>query len=300
MTARCRFSLPMLSCRVALVGLAVAAAAAPAHASLERDLAARWRGAWVVTRVETFSDCTSVYTDTDVRGELASGRGRHRFGAGELARVEKVGVKVDRVDLFLDIAEPILEARYDGPFTLFDERRCRVQLKVDVPKPVVRRADVAAVEEILALAVEAFTREDEARAAPAWNRRQREALPADYAETLERHRTWKLAQERARLTAVQGRALDSLDRLERAIADDPVYLAGFAAGVAATRDWSPGGCATLSHRGPSSSPPAPPEGHAAERDRVAWRRGWEDGRDLVAALTVLRAARDCLAELPPP
>jgi hypothetical protein len=300
-TARSRDGLPTVSCRVALIGLAVAAAAAvPARAGLQHDLEARWRGAWVVTTVETTSDCTSVYTDTDVRGELASGKGRHRFGAGELARVDKLGVKVDRVDLFLDLAEPIFETRTDGPFTLFEERRCRVQLKVDVPKAVVRRADPAAVGDILAQSVEVFTREDEARASPAWNQRQREALPADYPETLERYHAWKVEQERVRLTAVQGRALDELDRLERAIVDDPIYLAGFAAGIAAARDWSTGGCSTLSHHGPSSSPPAPPERHAAEHDRAAWRRGWEDGRDLAAALAVLRAASDCLAELPPP
>jgi hypothetical protein len=293
--------LPVIRLRVVLLGLAVAVAAAPrALASLEAELAGRWRGAWVVTRVEITSACTSVYTDTDVRGELATGKGGHRFGAGELARVDKVGVKVDRIDLFLAVAEPILEARIDGPFTLFDERRCRVQLKVDVPKAVVRSGDVAAVEEILARAVEAFIREDEARAAPAWNGREREPLPADYEETLARYHTWKVAQERARLTAVQDRALDELARLERAILDDPVYLSGFAAGVAEARDWSPSGCATLSPHGPSSSPPAPPEAHRAEHDRTVWRRGWEDGRDLAAALAVMGAARDCLAELPPP
>jgi hypothetical protein len=252
-----------------------------------------------VTRVETTSDCTSVYTDTDVRGELATGKGRHRFGAGELARVDKVGLKVDRVDLFLEIAEPVLEAWTDGPFTLFDERRCRVQLKVAVPKATIRRADADAVDELLGRTVEQFAREDEARAAPAWNGRTREPLPPDYEETLARYHAWKLEQERLRLTAVQERVLDELNRLERAIVDDPVYLAGFAAGVADARDWSPGGCATLSAHGPTSSPPTPPEAHNADRDRTTWRRGWEDGRDLAAALAVLRAVRDCLAELPP-
>lgn len=291
----------MIRRRVVLLGLAAVAAVAPhAFGSLERDLEGRWRGAWVLTRVETSSDCTSVYTDTDVHGELATGRGRHRFAAGELARVDKVGVKVDRVDLFLAIAEPILEARSDGPFTLFDERRCRVQLKVDVPKAVVRRADPIAVGEILARAVEAFAREEEARAAEAWNRREREPLPPDYEETLVRYHAWKLEQETARLNAVQGRALDELARLERAILDDPVYLEGFAGGVAAARDWSPDDCATLSPGSPGGSPPAAPAERSAERDRTMWRRGWEDGRDLAAALAVLRVARECLAALPPP
>jgi hypothetical protein len=287
-------------CGTLFVLAAVAAIARPALADLERDLAAHWRGAWVLTRVETSSDCTSVYTDTDVRGDLVTGKGRRRFAAGELARVDKVGVKVDRIDLFLAIAEPILEPHTEGPFTLHDERRCRVQLKVDVPKALVRRADPVAVGEILARAVERFAREDEARAATTWNRREREPLPAEYEETLARYHAWKIEQEAVRLTAVQGRALDELARLKRAILDDPVYLGGFAAGVAAGRDWSPGACAALSHHGPSSSPPAPPEAHATERDRDLWRRGWEDGRDLAAALAVLRVARECLAELPTP
>ena len=290
----------MIRRRVVLLGLAAAAAVAPhTLGSLERDLEGRWRGAWVLTRVETSSDCTSVYTDTDVHGELATGKGRHRFAAGELARVDKVGVKVDRVDLFLAIAEPILEARSDGPFTLYDERRCRVQLKVDVPKAVVRRADPVAVEEILAQAVEAFAREEEARTAEAWNRREREPLPADYEETLARYHIWKVEQETARLTAVQEQALDRLGHVERAILDDPVYLAGFAAGVADARGWSPDDCATLSPGSPGGSPPAAPAERSAERDRTMWRRGWEDGRDLTTALAVLRVARECLAALPP-
>jgi len=286
--------------RSAVLALAVASAALPARADLERELESRWRGAWVLTRVETGSDCTSVYTDTDVRGALATAGGRFRFAAGELARVDKVGVKVDRVDLFLAVAEPVLEARFDGPFTLYDERRCRVQLKVAVPKKTVRAADVDAVGELLARAVEVFAREDEARAAPAWNGRVRDPLPEDYAETLERYHAWKVAQEAARLTAIQDDALERLEDLQRAIVDDPVYLAGFAAGLGSTHDWRPGVCSGLTSALPDGSPPAPPAVHEAERDRDLWRHGWEDGRDLAAALAVVRAARGCLAALPPP
>jgi len=290
--------IPMNAIRVASVVLAALAAVAPARADLERELENRWRGAWVLTRVETGSDCTSVYTDTDVRGELATAGGRFRFAAGELARVDKVGVKVDRVDLFLAVAEPVLEARVDGPFTLYDERRCRVQLKVAVPKKTVRAADADAVGELLGRAVEAFAREDAARGAPAWNGRLRDPLPEDYAETLERYHAWKLAQETARLTAIQEDALDELEHLERAIDDDPVYLAGLAAGLGATRNWRPGACSGLTSTLPSDSPPPPPA--AQERDRDLWRRGWEDGRDLAAALAVVSATRDCLAALPAP
>jgi hypothetical protein len=202
------------------------------------------------------------------------------------------------MDLFWRLPRPILEARRRPS-------RCSTSAgAASAPgrrrKPSSRGGDVAAVEKILARAVQSFVRENEARAAPAWNGRRREPLPPDYEDTLARYHAWKLEQERARLSAVQDRALDELARLERAILDDPVYLSGFAAGVAWARDWSPGGCATLSPHGPSSSPPAPPEAHSAERDRPVWRRGWEDGRDLAAALAVMRAALDCLAELPPP
>ena len=61
-----------------LVAVAVwLALCAPSVASdLERKLESRWRGTWVVTTVETYSDCLGVYNNNNVNGRLVSSRGR--------------------------------------------------------------------------------------------------------------------------------------------------------------------------------------------------------------------------------
>ena len=67
------------------------AAAGPAFGSdLERRLESRWRGAWVVTAVDTYSDCSGTHTNNDVSGTLVNSRGRFRFRPGEQPRSRMV------------------------------------------------------------------------------------------------------------------------------------------------------------------------------------------------------------------
>lgn len=83
-----------------LLGLPALLATAPpaAAADLEASLNARWRGGWVVTRVPLFSSCDGFYNDNQVVGTRVDSRARRRFEAGEMARVERIGVKRGRVD----------------------------------------------------------------------------------------------------------------------------------------------------------------------------------------------------------
>ncbi len=81
---------------------------------LERSLKSRWLGAWVVTTVETYSNCNGYYTANRMNGRLVNSRGGHRFERGELAKVVRVDAKRRRVDLLLSLPEPLLVPYNDG------------------------------------------------------------------------------------------------------------------------------------------------------------------------------------------
>ena len=84
--------------RMVLVAvLALPALLAPSFAGdLERSIESRWRGAWVLTTVDTYSDCAGTYTNNHVNGKLVQGKGRFRFRPGELAQVQKIDLKRSR------------------------------------------------------------------------------------------------------------------------------------------------------------------------------------------------------------
>lgn len=285
--------------RITLALVAIVLAAVPAAAGIEDELARRWVGAWVVVGVETASDCSGFYTNTEVRGRLAASKGRHRFAAGELARVDKLNVKSDRVDLFLSLAEPLLLPRQEGPFELFDEKSCKVQLMVEVP--VGHGADrLAAASAALDEAARAFATRAEAEASGLWNGRRRAPYPEDYDLTLARYAVWHAEQTNARLAEVRERAADSASAVVGRMSEEPAYLEGLAAGVDVFRSWRPASCAVLlasSFAGAERQPPRERSGDAPEQK--AWRRGFRDGQELAYALAVLRQVRDCFVPVPP-
>jgi len=279
---------------------AMAALAAPCGAAdLEAELEKDWIGAWVLAAVETASDCNGFYTNNEVRGERSTASARHRFAAGELARVEKLNLKSDRIDLFLELDEPLLVPRQDGPFTLYDERRCKVQLIVAVPRFAVKAGDAAAVNQLLLNLVERHDTLTSAQTSTAWNRRVRDPLPADYGDTLARHAAWQATRFNESLAEVRRRALEDATRVVDRASDDRDYTAGFAAGLAALRDWRPGDCSSLpatSFSGVEEKPPS------SRRDPNQSTRGWKDGfRDgqlLAYSLAVLREVEGCFVPVP--
>ena len=115
--------------------LGVCLLSATAVGAGESEVRALWRGAWVVLQVNSYSACSGAYTDNEVRGPLVSSRGAHRFEQGELARVAKIGVKRKKIEVRLDIAEPLLWAHREGPFTLYDEISCRVEMDTGAIRP---------------------------------------------------------------------------------------------------------------------------------------------------------------------
>lgn len=264
------------------------AAPALAHAAgLEETLNARWRGAFVVVRVPVASDCDGYYNDNDVVGNRADSKARRRFKAGELAHVERIGVRRGRVDVFLDIAEGVLREFEDGPFTLYEPETCKIQLRVPVPD----RADAAGVELRLGDLLELHESARAAEASPAWNHRQREPFPEDYDRTLAAYESYKVARTNAAIEERMDDAIEEASRITDQIRSDPEYLEGFAAGVDEVRDRYYGDCGSLLT---SSFSPDTRSGKSSD-----WKRGYEDGQRLSYNLEILRKLKGCFVPVPP-
>lgn len=275
---------PALALAIALVPPAPLAAA-----DLEGPLNARFRGSWAVVLVPVASDCGGLYTDNRVLGSRTDSSGRHRFAAGELVRVERVAVRRGgRVDVFLDLAEQILAARTDGPFTLYDPLSCKVQLEVAFP----REAALAEVEAALGELLEEHDDPAGAEDSEAWNGRRREDYPEGYEETLAAHAAWRAEEVNRAVDRRIDEALDQALRLRDRVREDPDYLAGLAAGLDRVRDDSLGDCARLVD---ARIHPETERGESA-----AWNDGYADGQRLAFELGVARALRRCYVAPPLP
>lgn len=274
-----------------LAGLAVLLAMAipaAARADLEKDLNARWRAASVVVRVPVASSCDGFYNDNDVMGNRVDSKAQRRFAAGELAQVERIGVRRGRVDVFLDLTEGVLEEIHEGPFTLYEPRTCKIQLRVPVPD----RADAAQAGARLSELMELHQSVREAEASPLWNGRRREPYPEGYEETLAEYESWKAAQTNAAIRERMDDAIEEASRIADRLRPSPEYLDGFAAGVEKLRDRSFGDCPSLP--GAFFSPDSAGSGKSSD-----WKRGYEDGQRLAFNLELLRRLKECFVTAPP-
>jgi hypothetical protein len=301
-----------------VAGLLLLAAAGQAHAGDTQDaVASRWRGAWVVTTAETRADCMGMYTNNRVSGRLVSSKGRWRFKAGELARVDGIDLKRDRVDLRMSLAEPLLVPRQDGPFTLYDETPCRVELQVEVARDLVKGRDVAGLDRVLLVAVERHSTEDEARASRRYNHRERDPYPSDYEQTLAAHAAWQARQTNIAVQAHIDALVDDTSRIPERITGDPDYMAGFARGVETARSSRPDSCPGLmtvgtgtlhtgsGHHGQATAVPAGrggggrAGGASGESEAQArYARGYADGVRLTQGLDAIRRLPGCFVPVP--
>lgn len=292
----------VMSVAAAMSALVMVQAPRPVLASnLERSLESRWRGAWILTNVDTYSDCAGTHTNNRVNGELVSSRGRIRFRPGELAQVVKVDLKRSRLDLLLNLSEPILVSLQDGPFTLYNEARCLIELEVELPREVVSRDNLDGVDTALRPILRRHTGQDEAMRTKTWNHRKRDPYPADYERTLVEHRVWKAQQTNAAIQARIDRAMAETSRLADRVTSDPDYLKGFTAGIEAMHSVDLGRCGDLLSRDFSSVAPAPARlalaafaGEAANR----YTSGFQDGQRLVFGLESLRRLPQCMVPVP--
>jgi hypothetical protein len=224
-------------------------------------------------------------------------KGDVRFDPGELVKVDKINLKRGRLDLFLTLVEPLLVGHADGPFELFEETACQVQLMIDLPRPLVRSGNAEALLEMVAAMVEIHSSLDGARSSPSWNGRVREPYPEDYELTLARHAVWKAEQLNAAVAARTDDALEDALRVVAAIDDDPAYLEGFAAGVEEMDSWYERDCEDLVDLAFVTVEDRPPSSRRGDDD---WCDGFHDGQLLAFSLRVAERLRDCFVPVPPP
>jgi len=291
---------------VLAAGLAGGGAAGPAFAGETQDaVTARWRGAWVVTTSDSYSDCAAVYSNNRISGKLVAGKGRYRFKPGELAKVDSVDLKRNRVDLRLALAEPLLAPRQDGPFTLYDELTCRMEFDVEVARDLVKGQDIDALDAVLGIVVERHDAEVAARASARYNGRARDPYPADYEQTVREHATWRAVQTNVLVQTRIDALVDETSRISDRIADDHDYLAGFGKGVAAGRAARPASCPELMAVGtapvrprPGQAPVALPASGRAGDAQARFASGYADGLKLSQELDAIRRLPDCFVPVP--
>lgn len=281
---------PVLSA-VFLLFLPLAAAAS----DLDDRMNDRLRGAWAVLGAEIYSGCSGTYSDNQVGSAGVSSKAGRRFSSGELVKIDKVKVKRSRIDLLTTIAVPVLSSYTDGPFELYEELECRVQLIFELPREVVKHDDVDAILQTLGRTVTTFPDRRSAEASDLWNRRRREEFPPGYELTLARYQHWKAEQTNAAVAERMDRAAEDAADVADDIDRDADYLDGFAAGAEEMRNSGPSGCSGLIAASFSTYRDRPRSDKSSD-----WKRGFEDGQQLVFNVLLLDGLRHCFVPVPPP
>lgn len=276
----------------AVLGFVTVIWAAPAAAAnLEDQLAARWRDQWVVVKAPISSGCDGSYTNNPVAGRAVSGKGAVHLDAGEVARVHKVELKRSRIEVLIDLDEGLLRPYTDGPYRLFDDLSCKVELLIELPREVAKAKSLAEIEPVLGDLLDRFASRGEARAAPSWNRRRKEAFPEGYEQTVAEHRAWKARQVNAEIDRRIEEALTEAEYALRNASSDAEYAAGVGAGVEAMKWFSPSDCEGWLDATFSAASRYPP-GETSSR----FRDGFNAGQHLAYSLLLVSHLRECRME----
>lgn len=167
----------------------------------------------------------------------------------------------------------------EGPFELFDERKCKIQLMIALPRELVKGNDAAAILQRVADIVELHRSAADAEYSISGNGREREDYPPDYDQTLARYEVWKVEM----LNAAVADRIAGANQDARSVAVDirrnPDFLDGFAAGVAEMRSWRQDNCDRLVDIVFSSVRERPPGDHSA-----TWKEGYSDGQEMIDRL----------------
>ena len=280
----------------ALACAGLSAAPVPAAAAgAEEALRAAWTGRHVVLRTAVLSNCDARYTNNRLRATQPSSSGRHRFAPGELGRVDNLHLRRTRVDLLLTLVEPLRVELRDGPFQLFEQLECRVELQLPAPREAVRRAAVERLDDLLQGVLVGPGERAAVEASPSWNRRRVEPLPEDHEERLAAYQAWK---EEQLYRALRGRLAEALDRADdlAARADRGVaYARGLVAGARdfdADRLYS-SDCGELPATRFSGRWGRPPD-ELDDGDEDDWKDGYEDGQRLRFEVALARRIERCL------
>jgi len=258
---------------------------------LDREL----KGGWGVLELEVYSACGSTYSDNEVGAAGVASKARHRFPAGELVKIDNVKVKRQRVDLMLTLDAPLRVPRMDGPFELYDQRSCQVQLMVYVPRELVKNADLEGLLTEVKKHLTLYASRDDAEMSDDWNGRETEPMPDNYEETLQRHAVWKAEQTNVAVRSGIDHALSEAAEAAEDLDDDADYLAGFAEGAEKMGEFSVTNCDSLLSVSFTSYRKSAP----ADRSKN-WKNGWNDGQQLVFHVLLADRLRSCLVPVPAP
>lgn len=272
----------------------MAAAVSPASelgGRLDREL----KGGWGVLELEVYSACGGTYSDNEVGSAGVASKARNRFAAGELVKIDDVKVKRQRVDLFLTLDAPLRVSRMDGPFELFDQRSCMVQLMVYVPRELVKSANLDALLIEVKKHVTLYASRDDAELSGDWNGREMEPLPDDYEETVQRHAVWKAEQTNAAVRDGIDHALSEAAEAVEDLDDAADYLAGFAKGAEKMGDLTVTNCDSLLNLSFTSY-----RKNADSEKSRGWKDGWNDGQKIVFHVLLADRLRSCLVPVPAP
>lgn len=272
----------------------LAVAASGFGSDLDDRLNQRLKGGWAILEVEVYSACSGTYSDNQVGDAGVAANAPYRFEAGELVKIDKVNAKRQRADLLLSLAVPFRTSRVEGPFELFDERECQVQLIVPVPREEVKTADDGSVVSRIERLMTLYPSLDDARDSDSWNGRVTEPLPPDYDRTLARYAAWQAEQTNAAVNDAVRRALAEAGDVAEDLSDDGDYLAGFAAGAEKMSSFNTTDCASLLSTSFSFHDAEAPE----DREK-RWREGWEDGQELIFNVLLAERLQSCRVPVPP-
>jgi hypothetical protein len=267
----------------------------PLQASdLQAELQRRWEGAWVVLAVPSASNCDTLHTNNEVVRsaggvELVS-RGAYAFEAGELARVSKIDLKRRRLDLLVELWEPLLIGYRDGPFELARRSTCKVELLFPLEREAVKSQRIEAIEAVIEDVAERYVDEGSARASEAWNGRQVEPLPEGYEQTWIDYQVWKYA------TAIEetGEEIERLSHRGR-YRDDAEYALGYAAGLEHHHSL-PDDCIALAEASAPYNGGSPPR-HYDKDQKDDWRSGYNDGSQVAFRTKAITGLSSCLANV---
>lgn len=258
----------------------------PVRADAEGDLRARWAGATVLTKLPVFSECTDHFTDNTVPANGVPRGDGLRFGAGEIATVDKIDVTWTRIDVSIGFLEPYRVTWKDGPYTLYDQRRCRVQLKLELPRDV--RKDAGKAGAAIAALLEVHPNAAEARRAAAFNGRRVEAYPPNWERTRAEYEVWHAARVNSaiqeRIDTLLREAQDVVDRGR----DDEAYQRCFGKGARGRSYQSFSSCESLLTT------------YYVSSGSCENQRGYDDGGRLAWTVGMVRALTACLVPAAPP
>ncbi len=256
---------------------------------LNREL----KGAWGVVETELYSSCSGSYNDNTVSAGGVASKAPNRFNAGEIVKIDNVKVKRQRVDLLLTLNTGIRTRRTDGPFELYDDRVCKVQMIFPVPRDQVKSGDMEAILAQIKQRITLFSSLEAAWESDDWNGRELEELPDDYEHTLELYAAWKAEQTNASVQAGISKALAKATDIAEDLDDDADYLAGFAAGAEKMSSFYPTDCSSLLTASFSGYD------HNAPKDESrSWRDGWDDGQELIFNILLAGRLDECRVPVP--